>query len=134
MKNVLEPKSPSTQQQKKINKKSLLEVEKRRTRSPSLHFRDILLPQPKLLIDSKHVLSDRQRSHSIGVMWHPSDSLRALSGGERLPPSLGATIASVHYRKVIVQRYATLMNKRRDELTGSPVHHISCALFQPTQN
>ena len=104
------------------------------TRSSSLHLRDILLPQPKLFINSEHILSDRQRSHSIRVMWNTSDGLCALSGGERLPPSLSATIASVHYRKVIVQRCATSMKECRKELTCSPVHHVSCALFRPTQN
>jgi hypothetical protein len=135
--NVLEPKSPSAHQEKKINKKGLPLASsrgKKHTRTSSLHLRDILLPQPKLFIDSKHILSDRQRGHSIRVMWHTSDSLCALSGGERLPPSLGATTASVHYRKVIVQRYATSMKDCREALTGSPVHHISCPLFQPTQN
>jgi hypothetical protein len=133
--NVLEPKSPSTHQEKSTKKVFLLlQVKEKHTRSSSLHLRDIFLPQPKLFIDSKHILSDRQRGHSIRVMWHTSDMLCALSGGERLPPSLGATTASVHYGKLIVQRYAASMKYCIKELTGSPVHHISCPLFQPTQN
>ena len=112
----------------------MLQVEKKHTRSSGLHLRDILLSQPKLFIDSKHKLSNRQRGHSICVMRHTSDFLCTLSGGERLPPSLGTTITSMYYRKAFVQRYATSMKECRKELTGSPVHHISCALFQPTES
>ena len=101
---ILEPKSPSTHHERKNHQKRSSCREKKHTRSSGLHLRDILLPQPKLFIDSKHILSNRQRGHSIRVMRHTSDSLCALSGCERLPPSLGPTTASMYYRKVNVQR------------------------------
>lgn len=67
-----------------------------RTRSSSLNLCDILLPEAELLVDSQYVLTNRQRSHAIGVMWYTTKGLCALSSSEGLPPSFGATVTSMH--------------------------------------
>lgn len=69
-----------------------------RTRTTSLHLCHILLAEAVLLVDTKDVLPDRERGHAVGVVRNTTESLRALSSGERLPPSLSPAVTSVHCR------------------------------------
>ena len=67
-----------------------------RTRTTRLDLRDVLLAQAQLLVDAQHVLPDRQRRHAVRVVRDTAERLRALARRERLPPSLGTALASVH--------------------------------------
>ena len=58
------------------------------TRTTSLNLRNVLLPQTKLLVDTKHVLADGQRGHAVHVVGNTTERLGALASSERLPPSV----------------------------------------------
>ena len=66
------------------------------TRTTSLDLGHVFLPETELLVDTQHVLSDRQRGHSIRVVRHTTKVLSALASGERLPPRFCAAITSMH--------------------------------------
>ena len=64
--------------------------QEKRTRTTSLHLRDVLLVQPKLLVDAEYILADGECRRAVHVMRDDAEQLGAIPGRERLPPRLRA--------------------------------------------
>ena len=66
-------------------------------RTSRLDLCDVFFAQAKLLVDSEHVLPDRNRSHAICVVRNAPESGSRLACREGLPPLICPTLASVDY-------------------------------------
>lgn len=88
------------------------------TRSSSLNFRDVLLLQPELLVDTDDILPNRQRGHPVGIVRHSSKKRSALASGERLPPSFCTAVAGVHCHRN--RQFGASSNIMRTHMQPSP--------------
>jgi len=66
-------------------------------RAACLDLCDVLFAQTKLLVESKDVLPDRNRSHAVRVMRDTTESSSRLACRKRLPPLVCSTLASMDY-------------------------------------